>query len=155
MRNHWHTFQAVLRKVGSLLFVLGGFLLLPIAVVFIYGEYRSSLLTLAAFAGPGTLSILLGAISRRYLPRRELSKIQALLVCSLGWIAYSIIGALPFLITLKVSYLNAVFETMSGFTTTGITIFSGLDGMPKSILFWRSLTQWGRGVGDTHLLSGR
>ena len=70
-----------------------------------------------------------------------------MLVCSLGWIIFSAIGALPFVIGIKSSYINGVFEAMSGFTTTGITMFTGLDQMPKSILFWRSLTQWIGGLG--------
>ncbi|MHC4526406.1 MAG: potassium transporter TrkG, partial [Planctomycetota bacterium] len=56
-------------------------------------------------------------------------------------------GAIPFVIALPVSYLDAYFEAMSGFTTTGITVFAGLDAMPQSILFWRSFTQWLGGVG--------
>jgi len=147
MRNHWQTLRTVLRDTGSLLFVLGGFLFLTIIVVFISGEFRTGLLPLIAFAVPGFLSIILGLIARHYLPPGELNRLQAMLVCALGWIIFSFIGALPFVIALKVSYLDAVFETMSGFTTTGITVFIGLDRMPKSILFWRSLTQWVGGLG--------
>lgn len=147
MRNQWQTVHAVLRNVGSLLFVLGGFLFLPVVIAFIAGETGDNLLTLIAFAGPGFFSILLGIIARRYLPPGELNGIQAMLTCSLGWIVFSLIGALPFCIALGVGYLDAVFETMSGFTTTGITMFTGLDAMPKSIIFWRSLTQWIGGLG--------
>ncbi|HDL64187.1 MAG TPA: TrkH family potassium uptake protein, partial [Proteobacteria bacterium] len=137
----------VLRDIGSLLIVLGGFLLLSAASVFIFGESRTGLLTFFAFIGPGILSILLGVTIRRYLPPGDLNRLQAMLVCSLGWIVFSLIGALPFVIALDVNYLDAVFETMSGFTTTGITVFIGLDRLPKSILFWRSLTQWIGGLG--------
>lgn len=147
MRNHWQTLRTVIRDVGSLLFVLGGFLFLTAATVFLFGESRTNLLTFFAFIGPGILSILLGITARSYLPPGDLNRLQAMLVCCLGWIVFSLIGALPFLIALNVNYLDAVFETMSGFTTTGITVFIGLDRMPKSILFWRSITQWVGGLG--------
>jgi trk system potassium uptake protein TrkH len=70
-----------------------------------------------------------------------------MLICVVGWLLVSAIGALPFVLTLGASGINAFFEAMSGFTTTGITVFSGLDAMPRSILFWRALTQWVGGIG--------
>lgn len=71
----------------------------------------------------------------------------SMLICALGWLSVSAAGALPFVIGISSSYLNGYFEAMSGFTTTGITVFSGLDDMPRSILFWRALTQWVGGLG--------
>jgi trk system potassium uptake protein TrkH len=70
-----------------------------------------------------------------------------MLICALGWIVLSAAGAIPYVLGLGASYLDAYFETMSGFTTTGITVFTGLDAMPRSIIFWRSLTQWVGGLG--------
>jgi trk system potassium uptake protein TrkH len=70
-----------------------------------------------------------------------------MLICALGWLFASAVGALPFAIALRANCLDSYFEAMSGFTTTGITVFSGLDEMPRSILFWRALTQWLGGVG--------
>ena len=71
----------------------------------------------------------------------------SMLICGLSWLAVSALGALPFVIGIHSSYLNAYFEAMSGFTTTGITVYSGLDNMPRSILFWRALMQWVGGIG--------
>jgi trk system potassium uptake protein TrkH len=68
-------------------------------------------------------------------------------MCALGWIFISAIGAIPFAIGTDTNYFDSYFEAMSGFTTTGFTIFSRLDDMPRSILFWRSLTQWLGGLG--------
>jgi trk system potassium uptake protein len=65
----------------------------------------------------------------------------------MGWLIASAIGALPFVIGIHSSFLNGYFEAMSGFTTTGITMYTGLDEMPKSILFWRALIQWVGGLG--------
>ncbi len=147
MRNRFQTLHIVFRFLGSTLIVLGLLLLLPLAVTILDGEARDDQLTVLAFALPSAVSILLGLISKKIFRKGDIGTIQAMLICSLGWLAFSAIGALPFVIAIRASYLDAFFETMSGFTTTGITLFSGLDGMPKSILFWRSLTQWVGGLG--------
>lgn len=65
----------------------------------------------------------------------------------LGWLGFSAIGAVPFVIIIDSSFLDGLFEAMSGFTTTGITVYTGLDHMPKSLLFWRALTQLIGGIG--------
>ena len=66
---------------------------------------------------------------------------------ALGWFGLSLIGAVPYWLALKITYLDAFFETVSGFTTTGTTLLIGLDGLPHSILFWRALTEWIGGLG--------
>jgi trk system potassium uptake protein TrkH len=70
-----------------------------------------------------------------------------MLICVLGWVLVSGVGAIPFFWHLGINYVDAYFEAMSGFTTTGITMLSGLDAMSKSLLFWRSMTQWIGGLG--------
>ena len=147
MRNRFQTLHAVLHVLGSLLMVLGGILLSPLAVVFLYGEIDVSCRALLAFLVPALLALGAGAACKKAFKGQPPTNLQALLICSLGWTAFSAFGALPFVIGVNASYLDGFFETMSGFTTTGITMFTGLDQMPKSILFWRSLTQWVGGLG--------
>lgn len=147
MRNRFQTIHVVLNLLGSLLVLLGFFLLLPLLAVFVYKELHEGWGTLSAFLIPSTISLLSGLSLKILFKPVNPTKLQAMLVCSLGWIIFSAIGALPFVIGIKSSYVNGVFEAMSGFTTTGITMFTGLDQLPKSILFWRSLTQWIGGLG--------
>ncbi|MGB3341353.1 MAG: TrkH family potassium uptake protein [bacterium] len=147
MRNRFQTAHIVLNLLGSILILLGFFLLLPLLILFIYKELQQGWRTLFAFLLPSTISFLLGFFLKILFKSGNPTKLQAMLVCSLGWIVFSAVGALPFVIGLQSSYINGVFEAMSGFTTTGITMFTGLDQMPKSILFWRSLTQWIGGLG--------
>jgi len=71
---------------------------------------------------------------------------QAFLMTSLSWIAVSAFGAIPFL-GLGLTYTDALFESISGLTTTGSTVLTGLDTLPPGVLFWRSLLQWVGGVG--------
>jgi trk system potassium uptake protein TrkH len=147
MRNRFKTTHNVLNLLGALLMLLAFFLLLPLLVLFSYKELQHGWRTLSAFLIPSVLSFLLGFLLKTLFKPTNPTKLEAMLVCSMGWIIFSAVGALPFVIGLKSSYINGVFEAMSGFTTTGITMFTGLDQLPKSILFWRSLTQWIGGLG--------
>lgn len=67
---------------------------------------------------------------------------------SFAWVITSLFGALPYLLQEDIpSFTDAFFETMSGFTTTGATILTDIESMPKALLFWRSLTHWIGGMG--------
>ncbi len=147
MRNRFDTFSVVFSVLGSLFISLGFVLLIPLAVVFLGGEIQPGRATLFAFLLPGLLAFSVGILCRALFRSGSPNGLQAMLICSLGWLGFSAIGALPFVIGIGASYLDGFFEAMSGFTTTGITMFSGLDEMPRSILFWRSLTQWVGGLG--------
>jgi trk system potassium uptake protein TrkH len=147
MRNRFQTLHTVLNLLGSLFIVLGFLLIVPFIFSAVDGEISQGHVALLAFLLPSGLAFALGIICRYFFRSENVGNLQAMLVCSLGWIGFSAIGALPFVILIRASYVDGLFETMSGFTTTGITMFSGLDEMPRSILFWRSLTQWIGGLG--------
>jgi len=72
----------------------------------------------------------------------EITYIEALTTYSLAWLVVPALSAIPLSIETKVSYIDALFESISGFTGTGLTIYQGLDYMKKGILFWRGLMQW-------------
>ena len=127
--------------------MLGLLLLLPIIVVVLAGETEQGPETLLAFLGASATATIIGILWQRTCSAGVLGEVQAMLICALGWIFCSAIGAIPFVIAIDASYLDGFFETMSGFTTTGITMFTGLKQIPKSILFWRSFTQWLGGLG--------
>ena len=139
--------KVALSFLGSLLIIMGYILLIPILLVIIYKEYNQDHPTLQAFLISSAISFSVGFLLSFLFKKRTPNRIQGIIICSLGWIVVSAVGAIPFLIGIRTSYIDAYFETMSGFTTTGITMFSGLDLMPRSILFWRSLIQWVGGLG--------
>ena len=141
------TVRVVFSFLGSLLIILALILLLPLVFVLIFRNELETTQTLTAFLIPALLSLAIGFFLRLTFGTREPNLPQAMLICSIGWLAVSAISALPLVIGIDAGYLEALVETMSGFTTTGITVFSGLDNMPRSILFWRSLTQWVGGLG--------
>ncbi|MBR4597145.1 MAG: TrkH family potassium uptake protein [Opitutales bacterium] len=86
-----------------------------------------------------------------YLPSRnspkKIFRREALCVVGLGWILCSILGAIPYALILNCGFADAFFESVSGFTSTGASVFADVESFPKSILFWRALTQWIGGLG--------
>ena len=147
-------FLAVLGILGAFIFFLGFALLLPIGIDLIYAEdtWHSFLISAAiAFIAGGTLWWL-------FKPTEEIRIREGFMVVALTWITLSLVGALPFIISgILPSYTDAVFETMSGLTTTGSTIMGGItstgfqnpniESLTHSFLFWRSLAQWLGGMG--------
>lgn len=147
-------FSAALGILGSFIFFLGFALLVPMFVALAYGEdiwYIFLESASIAFVTGGILYYL-------FKPRYELRVREGFIVVSLTWLFLSLVGALPFVLSgIVPSYTDAVFETMSGLSTTGATIFGGetssgfqnpmIEDLPMSVLFWRSLSQWLGGMG--------
>jgi len=138
---------SIFNSLGALLSILAIVILLPLLIGLCYGEYAQDPISILVFIIPSFLSMILGIGLQRSFKFEGLGTREAMLTCALAWITVSFLGALPYTLALRINFLNAYFETMSGFTTTGITMLSGLDNLPKSILFWRALTQWLGGLG--------
>ena len=148
MHNNNLKTGGIFHFVGKLLVLLSFLLLVPLAVVFIYwGQYTDGWKTIVAFFIPAALSFILGYALQKRFKYHPLDTTGAMVMCALGWLAVSAMGGIPFVISIDASYLDGYFEAMSGFTTTGITVFDGLDTMPRSIIFWRAFTQWLGGIG--------
>ncbi len=147
MRNRFAFLLPVLDYLGALLWTSGFVLLIPVVVLLISVRVGYQEVSPYCFFGPAVFSLALGLVLKRSRRFQPLDSRGAMLLCVLGWIVVSAVGALPFCFALGVGYLDAFFEAVSGFTTTGITMLSGLDRMPRSILFWRALTQWLGGLG--------
>ena len=148
MRKRFERLNGILHYTGHLLEVLGVVLLLPALVAALHWHQRGEgWVTVSAFALPAAFSLVVGFILKNIYRSETLDTVSSMLMCAVGWLACSAVGAVPFVIGIQSGYLNAYFEAMSGFTTTGITVYTGLDDMPYSILFWRALTQWFGGLG--------
>lgn len=133
--------------IGALLWVFGFIVLIPLTILPFFSPDPIVVSDLIPFLVPSALAVFFGFFLKRAFSFPQLSGREALLVVTLGWICTSLFGALPFTLALDVGFLDSFFESMSGFTTTGITMFSGLDSMPHTILFWRSFTEWIGGLG--------
>ncbi len=135
----------VLHYLGIVLIAFAFLQALPLIISAMYLEtvqfpFRIYVIPAAVSAGLGVGLVTL-------CKARPLTGGAAMATAALGWFTLSLIGAVPYWLALKITYLDAFFETVSGFTTTGTTLFMGLDGLPHSILFWRALTQWIGGLG--------
>ena len=137
-------YKTVFFTLGILQIILGIFMFIPIIFQFIYSEIDSS------FFGASIVTIVFGTLF--FLSNldhdKKLTLQQAFLLTALSWLSIAIFGSLPFIFSdLNFSFINAFFESMSGITTTGSTVISNLDEMPKSILLWRAILQWLGGIG--------
>jgi len=148
MRNRLAGITSVLNYLGRLYRIAGLVLVVPLAVMAYYAWQGRDEASWLCYALPAAGAWLAGVVLQvAFRPRVALGSSGAMLVCALGWITVSAFGAVPFWLGLKISFLDAYFEALSGFTTTGITMLHGLQDLPRSVLFWRSLTQWLGGLG--------
>ena len=130
--------------ISKMLGVEGALLLIPALVAFIYRE--ESALHFAVVSG--ALFIIYFLTGRKKPENKRIYKKEGLLIVGSAWILWSLFGALPFFLSGSIpSYLDAFFETVSGFTTTGSTILTDIEALPKGMSFWRSLTHWIGGMG--------
>ena len=139
-------FAIIARVLGMLLVIFSLTMLTPVLVAFIYGENTSPTFVLA-FA----ITLIIGMIF--WLPSRgargELRTRDGFVVTVFFWLVLSSFGALPLMLSeaLHLSFIDALFESVSGLTTTGATVIAGLDSLPKSILYYRQQLQWLGGIG--------
>ena len=128
-----------------LLRVLGWLMILPLIVALIYKEYDSAL-SFFALAVVMILAGLLGSIKKP--ENRVIYAKEGFAITAAAWLVMSCMGAIPFVITGTIpNYVDALFETISGFTTTGGSILTSVDYIEKSVQFWRTFTHWIGGMG--------
>jgi len=139
-----NNYKTVFFAIGILLIILGISMLIPFFIQIIYQEENSVFLS-SAFV-TSFIGILL--VLTNLADNKKLNLQQAFLLTTLSWLSIAIFGCLPFLLSnSNLSIVDAFFESMSGITTTGSTIITNLDVMPKSILLWRAILQWLGGIG--------
>lgn len=140
-------YSIIRRTLGFLLLFEAIFFLLPLITAVIYWEaaFFAFLISIA-------VCVLVGGVLIWKKPKdSSIYTKEAFVIVALGWIVMSLFGALPFCLSGEIpSYVDALFETVSGFTTTGATIMNSgaeVEALPKSILMWRSFTHWIGGMG--------
>lgn len=139
-------FNGVLRMMGLLLLVLGFCLLLPLGLSMAYEEFLCSIGFTVTIIPCFVFGYILIKTFRPSLMR--LKARDGFLIVSLCWLVASLIGAFPLFISGAIpSYVDAFFEVCSGFSTTGSSILTEIESLPRSMLFWRSFTHWLGGMG--------
>jgi trk system potassium uptake protein TrkH len=137
--------KSILRIVGIIQIIVAAFFLSCIPVALAYSEsIQPFLLSFSVAIASGLLIYVLSRDARE----RKVTTREGYLSVTLGWMALIITGTLPYVFNGEIKgFMNILFETTSGFTTTGASILSDVEALDKSILFWRSLTHWIGGIG--------
>lgn len=138
-------FSMIIYVLGWVLKLEAGIMILPIICALIYQEFWA----VQALAVSAVLALVIGTLATIKGPKRtDYYAREGFVICALSWIVMSLIGALPFYLTGTIpSYIDAVFEIVSGFTTTGASILSEVEHLGKGLLFWRSFSHWVGGMG--------
>jgi trk system potassium uptake protein TrkH len=137
-------YRIILKIIGRVAAIEAAFMLIPLGVALYYKEsikgFLAAIAVALAFAGISAL--LTRKCDKKFFSKEGLTSVAA------SWVVISLIGALPFVVEGEIpNYIDAVFETISGFTTTGSTILTDIEVLSRGILFWRSLTHWIGGMG--------
>ncbi len=138
-------FSMIIYVLGWVLKLEAGIMILPIICALIYQEFWA----VQALAVSAVLALVIGTLATIKGPKRtDYYAREGFVICALSWIVMSLIGALPFYLTGTIpSYIDAVFEIVSGFTTTGASILAEVEHLGKGLLFWRSFSHWVGGMG--------
>ncbi len=137
-------FSIVKYIIGYVLVFEAAFMALPCVVALIYQESEGW-----AFVITGLVCLLFGLLLFRKKPENRIFYVkEGFVTVALSWIVISIMGSIPFLLTGSISDpISALFETVSGFTTTGASVVSDVEALSRCVLFWRSFTHWIGGMG--------
>ena len=138
-------YAIVFRLLGYILLCEGALLLLPAITSLIYGEW----MVLGVFLAVAVFCAMVGFLLKGIKPSSKVFYMREGFACTaLSWVVISIVGAVPFVLTGCIpNPVDALFETVSGFTTTGASILPAVEDLPKGILLWRSFTHWIGGMG--------
>lgn len=138
--------RMVVYRIGQLLLMEAALMVIPLAVAALYGEW-SGVLSFAAAMGTAVFFGVIPLIFFR--PENDMMFArEGYTIVTFAWILLSLVGALPFFLSREIpNYIDAVFETVSGLTTTGASLLTDVEKMSRGMLFWRSFTHWIGGMG--------
>jgi trk system potassium uptake protein len=139
-------YKYILSIEGKILMILSGFMLTIFPWIFHFGEMELLVPIVVSFLITFCTGFLLDYRTKNIL--RNLHLKDAYFLVSISWVVMGLFGSLPFFVSGTIpSFTDAFFESVSGFTTTGSSILTDIESLPKSVLFWRSFTHWIGGMG--------
>ena len=137
-------YRAVLNILGNVVKYMVALLFIPLLISIYYGD-GDAMAFLITIIITAPIAYLLSNIKTE---KKAIYAKEGFLIVGFAWIIISVIGTLPFVFSKAIpNFVDAFFETVSGFTTTGATLLTSIEGLPKGILFWRSFTHWIGGMG--------
>jgi len=135
----------LMKVMGILLIIIAAFMLTSLVFAIYFHETIWPIIFSAAITA--TSGVTLAFVGNKH-NNKNIGKREGYMIVTLTWIIISIFGSLPFILSGTIpSFTNAFFETMSGFTTTGSSILTDIESVPKNILYWRAMTHWIGGMG--------
>ncbi len=133
--------------LGEIAVIIGALMSIPLFMAIGYGE-DTTILGFGIAIGVCLLLGVVGILVRPPKDKRDMRSTSGFAMCALFWIFIALVSAIPFRVSGYIpNYIDALFETISGYTTTGSSILPNVELLPKSLLFWRSLTQFVGGMG--------
>ena len=133
--------------LGEIAVIIGALMSIPLFMAIGYGE-DTTILGFGIAIGACLLLGVVGILVRPPKDKRDMRSTSGFAMCALFWIFIALVSAIPFRVSGYIPhYIDALFETVSGYTTTGASILQNVEALPKSLLFWRSLTQFIGGMG--------
>ncbi len=142
--------KVILEHLGIIMQAIGFVVLLPIFVALIYGEGNY-----IGFLIPSAISITIGTLLKKFISGSGPVRLKhGMMVAGLAWLWAALIGSMVMMMVIEIDFINAYFENISAWTGSGMTIFSNVEILPKSILFLRSLEQWIGGLGVVIVVIG-
>lgn len=133
--------------LGEIAIIIGALMCIPLFMAIGYHE-DTTILAFGIAVGVCLVIGIVGIIVRPPKDKRDMRTTSGFAMCGLFWISIALISAIPFRVSGYIpNYIDALFETISGYTTTGSSILTAVEDLPKSLLFWRALTQFIGGMG--------
>ncbi len=143
--------KIIFGSIGSIVKYLGILMIVPLGVAILYGDrpVHISPFIIKTWLIPLAITTIFGVILERKIGVRTgvIKRREGFAIVALGWLAVAFFGTLPYIFSGTLDPIDAFFESMSGFTTTGSTVMLNLEQVDRSILLWRSFTQWIGGMG--------
>ncbi len=140
-------YRLIFNLLGKVLLLEAVLLVLPLITSFVYLEFNSAMAFGITVGGALGLGLLLTFLVKPKKHQHMYAK-EGLIITALAWVAVSLVGSLPFVISREIpSFLDALFEIVSGFTTTGASVLSDVESLSHGMLFWRSFSHWIGGMG--------
>lgn len=136
--------RIIAQFIGKIAMIQGAVLCIPLIVAFVYDEATDSV-----FAASILFNLCLGSLCLSYGRKRihALNRREGIVITGLGWVTATLLAMSPYVLSGVLNPLDSLFESISGFTGTGATVIADLEGIPQSILLWRSMTHWLGGLG--------
>ena len=137
--------KAIIKICGLVIMFIGCFTFIPTIVSLIYGEIQTAMIFLFC----GLIFALIGCLLFFSIKNtnRKIKSRDGLFTVNMVWLLTIILGAIPLSLAADISFIDAIFEATSGFTTTGATVIADVESLPNGVLFWRTFTHWIGGLG--------